>query len=105
MKRVNTALARLSQETGLPVSRYAEASDGYFVVLDHFMARQSRIWANLVLIDLSGKILWRKECPSLPDTFVGVEWNGEKLTAWTGNGYRLDVEPVTGNINGSEFVK
>ena len=62
---------------------------------------------NLVRVDGTGTIRWRAHLPENtgPDCFVAVAFDDGLLIATTWSGFRVELDPVSGQHRRTAFVK
>ena len=61
--------------------------------------------SNLICCDEAGNQLWRCTPPGRPDYFTDVELVEGALLAYAWSGHSCHIDPATGNIRDSIFVK
>lgn len=80
------------------------------VTLYDWMADDVRDGRNLVATSRDGTELWRAQPvmfndPGREDCFTNIRWDGVHLTAFTWSGYKVSVDPDSGQITIIEFTK
>ena len=66
---------------------------------------QGGSFENLCCVDARGKLIWRAPLPSENDTFVALEGSENLIIATTWSGYRITIDPESGIVKSTEFVK
>ena len=74
------------------------------LILLDLVPGRSGSFQNLICVESDGKVVWRAQHLQSHDPFVGIHFN-EKLYANTYRGYRVRLDPQTGRILETEFVK
>jgi hypothetical protein len=74
------------------------------------MAEDVRDGRNLVAADRHGAEVWRAKPvifgdPRQEDCFTSIQWDGASLTASTWSGYKVAVDPETGEVSILAFTK
>lgn len=80
------------------------------ITLYDWMADDVRDGRNLVATDRHGAELWRAKPvifndPRQEDCFTAIRWDGASLTAYTWSGYKVSVDPDSGEVTVLEFTK
>jgi len=75
------------------------------VTVYDWMADEVRNGRNLVATDRNGVELWRAKPLQAHDCFTGVSWDGVNLTAYTWFGYKVSIDPVSGDVAVIAFTK
>ena len=75
------------------------------VTLYDWMADDVRNGRNLVATDRNGAEIWRAKPVISKDCFTAIRWDGVSLTAYTWSGYKVCVDPDTGEVTVLEFTK
>jgi hypothetical protein len=77
------------------------------VVLLDYIAGPTGPKRNLICVDRDGQVVWQAALPtsSSPESFVSFELLGNELFANSWSGWRVAIDPGTGDIRGAEFTK
>src|SRR5262245_12486852 len=93
---------------GLPVEEVQpmQAPDRAIVLLD-YLARPTGPNQNLICVDCDGRVVWQAALPtsSSPESFVSFELLGDQLFANCWSGWRVAIDPTTGDILRAAFTK
>ena len=79
--------------------------DGREVVLEPFEDATEYVFRNLYCRGASGAKIWEAALPSFPDAFSTAYVEDNKIFANTMSGYRLHLDPQTGEEIYREFTK
>jgi hypothetical protein len=91
--------------TGVRVSKTLPCGDDYIILLDHYQASQSKIWANLRRMKSTGEVVWATSPPNSSDIFTNVDCRDGRLVAWTWQGFMITVDQETGKPVEALFTK
>jgi hypothetical protein len=80
-------------------------SHDMIVLLDYMAGPKN--FANLIRLAPDGRVVWRLAPPEGPtnDAYVDLRWRGDELVANSWSGYLVRIDPASGRMTSSEFVK
>jgi hypothetical protein len=90
---------------GVPVVQIVQISDSdrCLVLLDP--GAKQATFENLLMVSPTGSIVWKAELPQSHDAFSKIITNSNSIEATTWNGLRVKLDPATGRVTESRFVK
>ena len=90
-------MTRIEVEGEIPLS------SGKKLVLSDYSAEPTAT-SNLRLADCDNDLQWQAELPESADLYVSAEHDG-RIWATSYGGFRVELDPLTGSILSSRFVK
>jgi hypothetical protein len=98
-------LENLTESVGVPVAATLPLGSDLIVLFDYHEASQKRVWDNLMRVRPDGTIVWRASPPTSTAGFTKIEWIGGNLMAWTWECFMLRLDPASGRVLESTFMK
>ena len=92
---------------GFTVSEACATEAGRIVVLGKTPEKAYLSCQNLLMLDRTGKIIWRAQLPqpSSADAYVSFTYEDGRILANSWSGYRVLIDPNNGRIGSAEFTK
>ena len=89
---------------GVPVKAVVPIGDDCIIMLDPDASKE-RVFRNLLRVGQDGHTRWSAELPASPDVFLDVHSEAGCLAAHTWSGFKLRLDPASGQPLEKEFVK
>ncbi len=88
----------------IPVVKTLMAGEDFIVLLDYFEFSKKRDFGNLFRLSEDGSLVWIIS-DAVDDVIVNVEWQADKLIAWTFGSRMLTIDPAKGTMIESALTK
>lgn len=89
---------------GIPVKTVVPIEHDCIILLDPDASKE-RVFKNLLRVGSDGQTRWSAELPASPDVFLDVHSEDGRLAAHTWSGFKLRLDPASGQPVAREFAK